>query len=626
MRIRLPLLAYGLCALFLLPAGLTQADDKETAKDSAKESATATAEKSEKKDKKEDKEKQEEPKTAKLASIVLSGNLAETSGQAGLFAEIEQDLRKTINRLDKAAKDDSLSGVVLRLKDVSLGRGRIAELRAAIARVRAADKKVYCRMDSADTAQYLVASACDEIVIPDSGVVILPGVRLEITFYKQLFDKFDVQADFLHMGAYKGAAEPYTRDKLSDEVRKNLTAIVDDFYEQMVETIAKDRKLDEKKVRSLIDRGLLTAKVAKEEGLIDTIAYGDEYEAELEKKLGVDEIELVAGYGKKKVDTDFSGPTGFFKLLQVMMGGDPNAKITKSKKVAVIYALGAISTGESSSGMFGGSSLGSDTIVKAIQQAEQDDEVVAIVLRIDSPGGSALASDLMWNEVVRCKKPVIASMGDVAASGGYYLAMGADKIYAEEGTLTGSIGVVGGKIVINGLMKKYGITSEVIARGKNAGLLQSNGPFTESQREAFKSLLEDTYEQFTTKAAKGRKMDVEKLEKLAGGQVWTGRMAKQNGLVDEVGTLQDAIEEAKRQAGLKDDEKVEELVLPEAKSVFDELFGDAEKEEPALRLRSLPLGQLLPEEAQQLGQQAETLMRVFREPAAAMMPFSLKIE
>jgi len=575
----------------------------------------------------DEKKVEEKPKTAKLASIVLSGSLAETSGQGGLFGEIEQNLRKTIERLDKAAKDDSISGVVLKLDDVSLGRGRVDELRAAIGRVRAAGHKVYCRMDSADTAHYLVASACDEIVLPPSGVVMLPGVRLEVTFYKQLFDKLDVQADFLHMGAFKGAAEPYTRDKLSDEVRQNLTAIVDDFYDQMIHTIASDRKLAPEKVKELVDQGLLSAQAAKEAGLIDAVAYSDEYEADLQKSLGVDKLELVAGYGKKKVDTDFSGPAGFFKLLQMMMGGDPNTSISKTKKkVAIVYAVGAISSGKSSSDIFGSSSLGSDSIIKALKKAEEDENVVAIVLRIDSPGGSALASDLMWREIVRIKKPIIASMGDVAASGGYYIAMGTDKIFAEPGTLTGSIGVVGGKIAVDGLLNKAGITTDVISRGKNAGLLDSMTPFSESQREAFKSLLADTYEQFTTKAAEGRKMELDQLEKLAGGQVWTGRMAKANGLVDELGTLRDAVAEAKKQAGLPDDEKIEELVLPESRSFLEELLADADEEEPALRLDSLPLGKLLPAEAQAIGRKVSTLLRVFREPTAAMMPFDLEIK
>lgn len=600
-----------------------------------KPAATKTTEKEKPKDTEKEKEKKPaETKTkkpaekmAKFASIVLSGSMAETAGQGGLFGEIEQDLRKTIERLDKAAKDDSLDGVILKLDEVSLGRGRINELRAAIARVRAAGHKVYCRMDSADTAHYLVASSCDQIVLPVSGMVMLPGVRLEITFYKQLFDKLNVHADFLHEGAFKGAAEPYTRDKMSDEVKQNLTGIVDDYYEQMVATIATDRKLPEDKVRELIDRGLFSATAAKEAGLIDIVAYGDEFEVGVEKELGVDEIELVVGYGKKKVDTDFSGPAGFLKLFQMMLGAEPTTTVSNRKKIAIVYAVGEIATGEGGTGIFNSTQImGSDTIIKALKKAEEDKDVVAIVLRIDSPGGSALASDLMWREIVKSKKPIIASMGDVAASGGYYIAMGADKIYAEPGTLTGSIGVVGGKIALEGLMNKAGITSEVIARGKNAGLLEGNTPFTESQREAFQAMLKDTYQQFTTKAAEGRKMKLAKLDKLAGGQVWTGRVAKENGLVDELGTLQDAVAEAKRQAGLGKDAKVDELVLPEAKSFFESMLSDVEDEQPALKLSALPFGQLLPEEAQRIGSKIESLLRVFRQPVAMMMPFELEIK
>jgi protease-4 len=627
---RFAVLLSALLTLFLFGASLVRAEedplfnfeDKPAAKTTKK--ANPKAEKSEPVAKAKPKKSAE--KTAKLASIVLSGAMAETAGQGGLFGEIEQDLRKTIERLDKAAQDDTLAGVILKLDEVSLGRGRIDELRAAIGRVRAAGRKVYCRLDSADTAHYLVASACDEIVLPVSGMVALPGVRLEITYYKQLFDRLNIHADFLHEGAFKGAAEPYTREKMSDEVRQNLTGIVNDFYEQMVETIAADRKLSADKVRQLIDRGLFSATAAKEAGLIDEVAYSDEFETGLEKKLGVDELELVVGYGKKKVDTDFSGPAGILKLFQMMLGAEPTSNISNRKKVAIVYAVGEITTGEGGAGMFGGSSLGSDTIIKAIKKAEEDKSVVAIVLRIDSPGGSALASDLMWREIVKCKKPLIASMGDVAASGGYYIAMGTDKIYAEPGTLTGSIGVVGGKIALEGLMKKAGITSEVISRGKNAGLLKGNSPFTDSQREAFQAMLKDTYQQFTTKAAKGRKMEVAQLDKLAGGQVWTGRMAKQNGLVDELGTLRDAVAEAKRRAGLAEDTKIDELVLPEAKNFFESMFDAAEEEEPALKLSDLPLGQLLPTEAQHLGRRVESLLRVFRQPVALVMPFELEIK
>ena len=204
-------------------------------------------------------------------------------------------------------------------------------------------------------------------------------------------------------------------------------------------------------------------------------------------------------------------------------------------------------------------------------------------MRVDSPGGSALASDLIWREVVRSKKPFIVSMGDVAASGGYYVSMGANKIFVEPGTLTGSIGVVGGKIALHGLMDKVGITSETISRGKNSGTLSMVEPFTADERAAWKRLMQATYEQFTGKAAKGRKMDPKKLEELAGGRVFTGRQAVANGLADQIGTLDDAIAEAKNMAGIKPDEKVDIWMLPKPKGMLEQLLGGSSAEAEARR-------------------------------------------
>ena len=207
-------------------------------------------------------------------------------------------------------------------------------------------------------------------------------------------------------------------------------------------------------------------------------------------------------------------------------------------------------TGESTTSLFGGSSVGSDTILRALRQAEADAKVKAIVLRVDSPGGSALASDLIWREIVKSKKPVVVSMGDTAASGGYYVSMGAKKIFVEPGTLTGSIGVVGGKLALRGLFDKLGVTTETISRGKTSGTLSITDPFSLEEREGWKRLMLDTYQQFTTKAAEGRHMDLKKLEGLAQGRLFTGRMAVANGLADQLGTLDDTIAEARSQAGI----------------------------------------------------------------------------
>jgi protease-4 len=266
--------------------------------------------------------------------------------------------------------------------------------------------------------------------------------------------------------------------------------------------------------------------------------------------------------------------------------------------------------------------LGSTTIVEALREANKDKQVAAIVLRIDSPGGSALASDLIWHETQVIEKPIVASMGDVAASGGYYIAMGADKIVAAPGTVTGSIGVVGGKLAIRGLYDKLGITTETIERGQNSGLFASSGPFTESQRAVVSEMMEDIYRQFTTKAAQGRKMPIEKLRELAGGRVYTGIQAKENGLVDELGTLHDAIAAAKQLAGIEKDDTVQIEVLPEPTNFFESLFGDLSKEEEVRISRQL---EGVAPEMVELARKAYRLRAIFEQPAALVMPFELEI-
>jgi protease-4 len=558
----------------------------------------------------------------RLAMLVLKDSLPESSGQLGMFGEIGLDLREAINRLEKAAKDKSIAGVVLDIQNPSIGHGKVEELRAAITRFRKAGKKAYAQLETAMPADYLVACACDEIVMPESGLLVLPGIYAEATFYKGLLAKIGVQADFIHMGAYKGAAEPYTRENFSEPVRENMTALIDSMYDEMVTTIVKTRPLSIAQAKDAIDRGLLTAKRAKELGLVDRIAYPDTLRKALADSYQAEPLVYVKNYGKKEVDTDFSGPMGFFKLMQAMMGGTSSTAQARGKKIAVIYAVGPIMTGESQSDPFGGQILGSTTLVEALREANKDKQVVSIVLRIDSPGGSALASDLIWHETQVIEKPIVASMGDVAASGGYYIAMGADKIVAAPGTVTGSIGVVGGKLAIRGLYQKLGITTETIERGKNSGIFGSSGPFTESQRAVVSEMMEDVYQQFTAKAAAGRKMPLEKLRDLAGGRVYTGTQAKENGLVDELGTLHDAITEAKKLAGLEPDADVRLEILPEPTNFLEVLFGDLDKEEEVSLGRGL---EPLAPELIGIARKAYHLRKVFDQPAALVMPFELEV-
>lgn len=557
---------------------------------------------------------------ANIASLRISGGFPEKADGPGLFGEIEKTLPEMVRRLDRAANDDDIKGVVLKLRGPNVGRGKIAEIRAAIKRIRDAGKPVVAELESAMPADYMIASACDTITMPESGILALTGIRAEITYYKGLFDLLGVQADMLQVGDFKGAAEPYTRDSMSPEFRKQFSKVIDDFYLQMIENIAKDRGLKADQVRSAIDIGLLTPSKAKELGLIDQVAYADELPAWFAKKIKVDSVAMKKDYGNQSIDTDFSGMFGMIKMFELILGQQAAPTKSDRKKVAVVFATGPIMPGESTTSLFGLSTVGSDTIVKALRKAAVDESVVSIVLRVDSPGGSALASDLMWREIQRIKKPIYASMGDTAASGGYYISMGCDKIFAEPGTLTGSIGVVGGKVAIKDALSKVGVKTDTISRGKNADIFSMMTPFSDSERKAFRSFMVETYDQFTTKAAQGRGMKKEELEKLAGGKLWSGRMAKEVGLVDEIGTLRDALLAAKIAGGLKADEKAEIIYLPKPLSIFDALLAGPDA---GAQMRDAA-DQVAPGAAKRLAE-VRALQQMFSEPGVFMMPFFVKI-
>ncbi len=539
-----------------------EADDSSATKPAAKSAAKVT-----------EKTAKTAAKTVTVVRFSLNGEYPEGPSEAGMFGDLQPSLGKLIDRLDEAKADKDVAAVWLRIEDVELGRGKVNEVRAAIARVRKAGKPVYAELTSADTGAYLVASACDFVYMPVSGVLIVPGVRMEVTFYKGLLDKLGLKFEALRMGKYKGFVEPMSRENMSAPLRESLQSIVDDVYDHMIATIAKDRHLEDYQVKSLVDQGLFSASSAKDAGLIDDVLYADEFEASLSRRLKVDHVDVEATYKKKQLDTDFSGIGGFVKLMEAFSGGKKSEKSSGKRKIALIYAVGEIIEGKSSSSLFGGSTLGSTTMVEVIKKAFADPKVVAVVLRVDSPGGSATASDLIWRETVRVKKPFVASMGNVAGSGGYYIAMGAQKIFAEPGTITGSIGVGGGKLVTGGLYQKLGMNTEIITRGKNSGALSSTQGFSPEERRIWTKLLEETYHEFVSKAAQGRKMDYDRLEALAQGRVYTGRQAKKLGLIDEVGTLTDALAEAKKLAGLKPDADVELQILPQPKSFFEQLFS-----------------------------------------------------
>jgi len=576
------------------------------------EPATKPAEKKE--------EPAKKPTKANVALLKLAGSYGEgATANDSPFGAVSVHLRDMRERLEKAKKDDKVQAIVLQLRGLEIGRAKVNEFRTAIYKARQSGKRIIAQLEEADGPDYLVATACDEIIMPESGAFMVTGIRAEMTYMKGLFDKLGIQADFIQIGDFKGASESYTRTGMSPEFRQQFEKVIDDYYEQLVMTISESRKLDPQKVRELLDEGLLSAHKAKAAGLIDRLAYEDEMKADLTQRLKVDEVALLRDYAKPEVDTDFSGFSGMMKMMDLMLNGDKSKKPSRNRKIAVIYAVGAITGGDSGGGLFGGQSVGSDTLVKALREAEEDPKTLGIVLRVDSPGGSATASDLIWRQLKQSKKPVVASMGDTAASGGYYISVGCQKIFAEPGTLTGSIGVVGGKLAMKGLLDKVGVTTDVISRGKNSGVMSSIHPFSDSERNTWKSVMTECYDQFKQKVAAGRKMDVNKVHELAQGKLYSGRMAKQVGLVDEIGTLEDAIAAVKVMAGLKADEPLEIWQLPKSGNPFAGMFDLPGLQAPATQIRAVA-----PEIASPLAE-VELWQKVFKDPAVTILPFQVRI-
>ncbi len=561
-------------------------------------------------------------KPLQYALFSIDGALPESAQSTVPLGGHEATLHTLIKRIDKSGKDEELSGIILKIRSPSIGRARIAEIRSAIARARKRGKKVYADLEMATTSDYLIASACDEIVMPPAGSLMVTGVRIEVTFYKEMLEKIGAKADILQVGDFKGAGETFTRSEMSPELKKQYESLATDFFDQLTTTIASDRNLSTERVLQLIDKGLFMADDAKKHKLIDRLAYENEWKTFLQKGDPKQEIHLLDKYGQKTIENDFSGFAGMVKFMNLLMGTKSKNTSSSYPQIAVIYVNGAIVPGKSSNTLVGSKVVGSETIIQAIQTAEKEERVRAIVVRVDSPGGSALASDLIWNTIRNCKKPIIASMGDVAASGGYYISMGAKKIFAEEGTLTGSIGVVGGKVALQGTLNKIGVTTDVVSRGENSGVFSILKPFTDNERDALGAMMKNIYLQFISKAAASRNMNLKQMRPLAEGKVYTGRQAKKIGLVDDLGGLYDAVLAAKTESGLAADEKVELLLLPRPQSFLEELLGGQSLD---TQLSIAVVGKASPQWAHYL-ERAEVLAHLFQHPANAILPYLIKVE
>ena len=566
-----------------------------------------------------------------IAHIRLAGALDETPVAADpLFGTSAENFKTKLDRIHKAATDKNVQGLLLHIDGLQIGYAKMEALRKAIADFRKTGKKVFAYVESGEAKDYLVACESDRVCMPAPGWLMLVGTRTEILFYKDLFEKLGITADFLQMGIFKFAAEPFIRNSMSKEAKAQYNLVLDDFFANCyVGSIARSRKgkknITPDSVIKMIDEGPFTAKRALELGLIDDVAYLDDFEASIKKSLAAKEIKIVKNYGSDKAkDLDLSNP---FNLLKIFSPTKASVG-TRKDRIALIYAVGPIITGKGGSSLFGGGMVGSTSMIEAIREAEKDPKVRAIVLRVDSPGGSALASDLIWNELKRCKKPIIASMSDVAASGGYYISMGAKKVYAEPGTLTGSIGVVGGKLALAGLYNKVGLKTETLSRGKNSGIMSSTHPFSPSEKKAMEILMKEVYDQFLDKvqenrAAAGKKFNRKQLIDLAEGRIWTGKQALDRGLIDALGSLEDAVADAKVMGGLTKETEVDYLILPKPRSFLDAL---TEGGSPFSSLSSKELSVLanLPEVGEH-ARMIDALLQLRTEPVWVMMPHGVRV-
>jgi protease-4 len=375
----------------------------------------------------------------------------------------------------------------------------------------------------------------------------LTGLRLETPFVKGTLDKVGAKFRGDQRYEYKSALDMFTQEKFTPAHRESMEAIKESIFRQMLRAVAAGRKLPEATLRALVDRGPLVAGEALQAKLVDHLSYRDETYEEVKKR---------GGEGAKLLFWD--------KYLE--LAGRPH---TKGNRIALVYAVGGVTRGKSRFIPFGGTlTMGSDTVAAALRKAAKDQEVKAIVLRVNSPGGSYVASDTIYRETLRAKeagKPVVISMGDVAASGGYFVSMGADKIVAQPGTITGSIGVLGGKMVLSGLFEKVGLTFDHVEAGANAGMFSQTQDFTPSQWGRLQTWLDRVYLDFTTKVAQGRKLTRDRVHQIARGRIWTGEDAKRLGLVDEVGGLTTALALAKRLAGIAESEEIEVRLYPKPK-------------------------------------------------------------
>ena len=531
-----------------------------------------------------------------------------------IFGAPPQSLTSLLTQFRKAKVDKRITAILLDVDASDVGWAKAEEIRGAIQDFRSSGKPVYAYMEMGLNKDYYVATACDKIYVAPPGELFITGLAADVMFFRGSLDKLGIYPDIYQIGKYKSAGDMFTQKQMTDAHREFMNSLLDDLYGRYVDGIANGRKKSADDVKKLIDNAPYNAAQAKDAGLIDDALYRDDVEKELKKRLGY----------KASDDLRIAKASDYRQISQESVG------LNKGEKIAVVYAAGDIVSGGSQFGSSGEETIGSDSLVKVLKDVRDDSSIKAVVFRVDSPGGSGLASDIIWKgiESVKEKKPVVVSMGDVAASGGYYISTGANKIVAEPSTITGSIGVVGGKPVVKGFYDWIGVTNEYVLRGTNSGMFRESEKFSESERKKFEEFLNATYNDFTTKVAKGRAKDQSYIDSIGQGRVWTGRQGKDNGLVDEYGGLDKAVEIAKQLAKIPADKGVERIVRPIPPTFWEQLFSNSSDDETETSNQMKQQEAMLaamPEDIRHALRYMQIIDRVKRGEPAYLLPFSLRI-
>jgi protease-4 len=451
----------------------------------------------------------------------------------------------------KAKIDRRIQAVVLRMGYLQCGWAKVNEIRNLVLDFRQTGKKAYAIFEESVDAdkEYYLATACDRIIFLPSGMMFINGIGGYIPFFKRGLDKLGVEFEVQHIEKYKTAMNEFTEEGFTPSHKEMMESLYGDIYAHYVKTIAEARGKSGQEVRSLINRGLFQGPSALEAGLVDDLLYEDELQ------------DVLQANGRKYTRISHQG---YIKIKPSSLG------LNRGKKIALIYGAGQILTGEGFYQM-----MGSSTVARWLRRARKDKSIEAVVFRVDSPGGSAVGSDVIWREVILTKKakPIVVSMSDLAGSGGYWIAMSAHKIVAQPQTWTGSIGVVWGKPNLEKLYEKLGISGERLVFGDKADIFSTFRKWTEDEKNLIKKEMQWTYDQFLTKVAEGRKMTKEDVDKIGKGRVWTGNQAQGLGLVDEMGGISKAIALAKELAGIPEEEQVRLEVQPKKVSFLDMFLG-----------------------------------------------------